>query len=509
MQVGAQLFYSCPGCAVSSRNPSDRARQVLAAIFDSAVDGIVVIDARGLIEAFNPAAERLFGYAERDVIGQNVKMLMPAPYRDEHDGYLARYRQTGEARIIGIGREVQGLRRDGTVFPLHLSVGEMSVEGETRYTGILHDLSARVELEGRLRASEERWRSVIESAVDAIIVIDSRGVVEAFNPAAERLFGYTEAGVVGLNVSALMPSPYREEHDGYLSRYLETGDARIIGIGREVTGRRADGSLFPLHLSVGEMVLGGARKFTGILHDLSSRVRMEEQLREQAALVRLGEMAAVIAHEVKNPLAGIRGAVQVIGGRLPPESREAAVVGEILSRIDTLNGLIQDLLLFARPPRPRPAPVDVSPLVINTAELLSADPALSGVRVEVEGSAPPLAADAELLKIVFLNLLVNGAHAMRGEGRIQVSIGVANGRCRVAFTDAGPGIPPEIREKIFTPFFTTKSRGTGLGLSTAKRLVEAHQGSLHIDCPAGGGTTVTVQLPLPTARSDGPVLEST
>jgi two-component system sensor kinase FixL len=482
---------------------------VLAAIFDSAVDGIVVIDARGLIEAFNPAAERLFGYAERDVVGQNVKMLMPAPYRDEHDGYLARYRKTGEARIIGIGREVEGLRRDGSVFPLHLSVGEMSVEGETRYTGILHDLSARVELEGRLRTSEERWRSVIESAVDAIIVIDSRGGVEAFNPAAERLFGYQEAEVVGLNVSALMPSPYREEHDGYLSRYLATGDARIIGIGREVTGRRADGTLLPLHLSVGEMVLGGARKFTGILHDLSSRVRMEEQLREQAALVRLGEMAAVIAHEVKNPLAGIRGAVQVIGGRLPPESREAAVVGEILSRIDTLNGLIQDLLLFARPPRPRLAPVDVSPLIINTAELLSADPALSGVRVEVEGAAPPVAADAELLKIVFLNLLVNGGQAMRGEGRIQVSIGVASGRCRVTFTDAGPGIPPEIREKVFTPFFTTKSRGTGLGLATARRLVEAHQGTIHIDCPAGGGTTVTVQLSLATAGSGGPVLEVT
>src|SRR5688572_27057125 len=245
MQVQAQLFYSCPGCAVSSRNPSDRARHVLAAIFDSAVDGIVVIDAQGLIEAFNPAAERLFGYRERDVVGQNVKMLMPAPYRDEHDGYLARYRETHEARITGIGREVQGLRHDGTMFPLHLSVGEMTVDGERKYTGILHDLSARVELEGQLRASEARWRSIVESAVDAIIVIDSRGAIEAFNPGAQRLFGYAESDIVGHNVSVLMPSPYREEHDGYLTRYLQTGAAQIIGIGREVTGRRADGTLFP------------------------------------------------------------------------------------------------------------------------------------------------------------------------------------------------------------------------------------------------------------------------
>jgi two-component system sensor kinase FixL len=469
---------------------------VLAAIFDSAVDGMVVIDARGSIEAFNPAAERLFGYAERDVLGQNVNILMPSPYREEHDGYLERYRQRGEARIIGIGREVQGQRRDGTVFPLHLSVGEMSIDGERKYVGMLHDLSARVALESRLRASDERWRSIIESAVDAIIVIDSRGQVEAFNPGAERLFGYREADVVGRNVSGLMPSPYREEHDDYLSRYLRTGEAKIIGIGRDVTGQRGDGSLFPLHLSVGEMVLGGERKFTGILHDLTSRVRMEEQLREQAALVRLGEMAAVIAHEVRNPLAGIRGAVQVIGGRLPKDSREAAVVGEVISRIDTLSALIQDLLLFARPPQPRPTPVDVVPLVVSTAELMKSDPALSGIRIDVEGSAPPIAADAELLKIVFLNLLVNSAHAMGGQGRIRVSVDVAGACGRVTVTDNGSGIPADIREKIFTPFFTTKSRGTGLGLPTAKRLVEAHQGTIRIECPPSGGTAVTVELPL-------------
>src|SRR5688572_8599978 len=505
MQVQAQLFYACLAYAMSSSQPPGRAQHVLTAIFESAVDGIVVIDGEGRIEAFNPAAERLFGYAAQEVVGQNVKILMPAPYRDEHDGYLARYRDTGQARIIGSGREVQGIRRDGTVFPVHLSCGEMSVEGETRYTRILHDLSARAELEARLRSSEERWRSVIESAVDAIIVIDSHGSIEAFNPAAERLFGYRESDVVGRNVSMLMPSPYREEHDGYLARYLTTREARIIGIGREVTGRAADGTLFPLHLSVGEMLLGGERKFTGILHDLSGRVRIEEQLREQAALARLGEMAAVIAHEVKNPLAGIRGAVQVIGGRLPHGSREGAVVGEIISRIDTLAGLIQDLLLFARPPQPRPAPVDVSPILSGTAELVNSDPALSHVRIEISGSAPPIAADAELLKIVFLNLMVNSAHAMKGEGRIRVEIDVRDAAARVVVSDTGPGIPSEIREKIFTPFFTTKSRGTGLGLSTAKRLVEAHQGTIRIDCPPSGGTIVTIDLPLAQAQAVGEV----
>jgi two-component system sensor kinase FixL len=464
-------------------------------VVDSAVDGIVVIDERGRIEAFNPAAEGLFGYQEAEVQGRNIKMLMPSPYHEEHDGYLARYIETHVKKIIGIGREVTGLRRDGTTFPLHLSVGEMSFGGERRFTGILHDLSDRVRLEERLRASEARWRAVVESAVDAIVVIDAKGCIEGFNPAAERLFGYSEDEVAGQNVNLLMPSPYHEEHDGYLARYLSTGVQKIIGIGREVTGRRKDGTTFPVHLSVGETALAGERKFTGILHDLSARVVMEEQLRERAALARLGEMAAVLAHEVKNPLAAVRGAIEVIGSRLPAGTRDAGVVKEIVSRIDSLNELMKDLLLFARPPRPHPLLVDISALVASTAELLTEDPSLNALRIEIEGAAPPVFADPGLLRIVFLNLMVNSAHAMRGQGHIKVLVEASDGVCRIAFEDSGPGIPPEIREKIFTPFFTTKSRGTGLGLPTAKRLVEAHRGTIDVRCPPGGGTTVTVQLP--------------
>jgi len=465
-------------------------------VVDSAVDGIVVIDERGRIEAFNPAAERLFGYQEADALGRNIKMLMPSPYHEEHDSYLARYLESHIKKIIGIGREVTGLRRDGTTFPLHLSVGEMSFAHERKFTGILHDLSDRVRLEERLRASEARWRAVVDSAVDAIIVIDARGRLEGFNPAAERLFGYAEREVIGKNVSMLMPSPYHEEHDGYLARYVATGERRIIGIGREVIGRRRDGTTFPLHLSVGEMVVAGEQKFTGILHDLSARVAIEAQLREQTALARLGEMAAVLAHEVKNPLAAVRGAIQVIGSRLPADSRDAAVTKEIVSRIDSLNDLMKDLLLFARPPQPNPQTVEISSLVTSTAELLREDPALNAIQIRVEGSAPPILADPGLLRIVFLNLMVNSAHAMRGEGHINVLLAASDGKCRIAFEDSGPGIPPDTLEKIFTPFFTTKSRGTGLGLPTAKRLIEAHRGSIDVRCPETGGTTVTVQLPV-------------
>lgn len=361
--------------------------------------------------------------------------------------------------------------------------------------GDLPDPSARPQLEERLRASEARWRAIVDSAVDGIVVIDAAGRIEAINPAAERLFGYTEAEALGRNVSILMPEPDRDEHDGYLARYLREGQARIIGIGREVTGRRKDGTTFPLHLSVGEMAAGGERKFTGILHDLSARVAMEAQMREQAALARLGEMAAVIAHEVRNPLAGIRGAIEAIAPRLPPGGEEKAVVREMLTRIDALGELVNDLLLFARPPQPKPVAVEIARLVTSTADLLKADAGVGSVDVAVEGSAPPVAVDPGLLTIVFLNLLVNGAHAMQGRGTIRVSVAPAGTGCAVTFADSGPGIPPDIRDKVFTPFFTTKPRGTGLGLPTAKRLVEAHRGTIGIQCPPGGGTAVTVRLP--------------
>jgi two-component system sensor kinase FixL len=297
-----------------------------------------------------------------------------------------------------------------------------------------------------------------------------------------------------------MPSPYREEHDTYLSRYLATGRAKIIGVGREVQGRRKDGTTFPLHLSVGEMSIQGERKFTGILHDLSSRVQMETRLREQAALAKLGEMAAVVAHEVKNPLAGIRGALQVFGNRMMREGADTAIFNEMVARIDALDHMMKDLLLFARPPQPKRAPTDLLPLVKTTASFLSKDPSLRDVDIEINGAAPAIPADAEMLRIVFQNLLINSGHAMNGKGRIRIALDRIDGAtCQIAFIDEGPGIPADVRDKIFTPFFTTKSRGSGLGLPTAKRLIEAHNGQIAVECPPDGGTHVIIRLPADTS----------
>ncbi len=488
-----------PAVPNSSQRPEGDARSLLAAVVDSSDDAIFATDLEGVILTWNRGAEEMYGYSAAEIVGQSIGILIPDDRRDElvrtpprikageRIQHQQTVRRTKEGRLIDVSVSLRPLR-----------------DGEGRIVGAsatVRDVTEQKRVERALKSSEAHWRSVIESAVDGIIVIDQRGIVQALNPAAERLFGYAAAEVVGRNVRMLMPSPYHEEHDAYLQRYLETGQQRIIGIGREVTGLRKDGSTFPVHLAVGEMLIEGERKFTGILHDLTARVAMEERLREQSALTKLGEMAAVVAHEVKNPLTGIRGAIQVIGTRLPPGGKDAAIAREIVARLDALNELMKDMLLFARPPQPKIAHVNVVALVETVTHLVCQDPSTAGLHVELSGTIPPVPADPELLKIVLQNLLINASHAMDGQGTIRISTHVDGDGWRILVADEGPGIPPEVRDRLFTPFFTTKARGTGLGLSTAKRLVEALGGSIDLECPPSGGTVVSLRFPAQAVSS--------
>jgi len=472
----------------------DETVRILDALIESSDDAILAKDLRGTILSWNRGAGRMYGYSAQEAVGRSVSVLMRADGGEELTDLLERIargerierhnavRVTKTGRLIEVSLTLSPIRNASAVV-----IGALAVA---------RDVTEHNRAIDSLRESEERLRSIVDSAVDAIILIDARGCVESFNFGAEQLFGYAAAEVVGKNVSMLMPSPYRDDHDGYLANYLDTGIAKIIGVGRDVTALRKDGRMLPVRLSVGELTIRGEKKFTGILHDLSARVQMEEQLREQAALVRLGEMAAVIAHEVRNPLAAVRGAIEVIGRRLPQGSREAAVTADIVGRIDTLNQLVTDLLLFARPPKPRPLAMELPTLLGVTTSLLGQDPAHHGIRVEMSGSVPPILGDSELLKIVFVNVLINSAQAMKGTGTIRISLTSTETMARIVVSDEGPGIAPEVRDKLFVPFVTTKSRGTGLGLSTVKRLVEAHRGEIQVDCPPSGGTSVTILLPL-------------
>jgi PAS domain S-box-containing protein len=300
----------------------------------------------------------------------------------------------------------------------------------------------------------------------------------------------------------LLGRDHRIINSGYHSKEFIRDLWLTIANGRiwrgELRNRAKDGSIYWVDTTIVPF-LDERRKpyqYMAIRYDITDRKRSETQLREQAALARLGEMAAVVAHEVKNPLAAIKGALQVIGGRIPATTRDRAIIGDIVTRVDSLNDIVQDLLVFARPRDPQLGPVALADLLESTAALLRKDPTYSSLQIEISGGNPIVQADIEQLRTVFLNLLLNAAQASGASGRLAVSIAADDLAATVAIADNGPGIPEELREKIFEPFFTTKHRGTGLGLPTARRVVERHRGVVDIDCPAGGGTVVSVTLPM-------------
>ena len=233
------------------------------------------------------------------------------------------------------------------------------------------------------------------------------------------------------------------------------------------------------------------------MKETSARRAAEAALRDQESLAQLGKMAAVVAHEVRNPLAGIRGALQVIGRRLSEQSPERRIADEIISRIDTLNAIVQDLLQFARPRQPVIAEVSVDALAKETISLLQADPALAHLEISIDADVN-LRGDREQLKLALLNLLMNSGQAMQGHGRIDVTASHAGPWVELRVVDRGPGIPPEARAHLFEPFFTTKHRGTGLGLATTRRIFEAHRGTIELQCPPAGGTVAVIRLPSTT-----------
>ena len=323
------------------------------------------------------------------------------------------------------------------------------------------------------------------------------GSIQAFNPSAERLFGYTVSEVIGSqrqHADAESRSRAARRLPAALSHHRRAQDHRHRPRGDRPARRTA--RAFPFICRSARWSSDGKRSFTGILHDLSDRVALEQRLAEQKSLAKLGEMAAVVAHEVKNPIAGIRGALQVITSRMPAEQRDRAILLDIITRLDALNRIVQDMLMFARPRALRQEPIPLGVLLRDTASLIERDPGMLNLEIGVTGAAD-IVGDREMLQVVFQNILMNAAQAMEGQGRIDVTIANANGRCRVAIADRGPGMPDEVREKAFDAFFTTKHRGTGLGLPIAKRVVEAHGGAMHIDVPPEGGTTISVDLPMP------------
>lgn len=478
----------------------DSATARTAGILEAAPDGIVTIDAMGTIESVNPAIRRIFGYAPSELIGRNVRMLMPSPFREEHDGYLAYHRRTGERKIIGIGREVLAQRKDGEVFPIELSISEVQDGSRPIFTGMIRDISDRKEAEEAIREHRDRLRAIIDSAVDGIIAIDEGGSILEVNPAVERIFGYEAEALLGENVRVLMPSPYREEHDEYIHRYLESGTPRIIGFGREVRGLRRDGTTFPLYLAVSEGRVEQRRVFTGIVRDLGRLREVEERAHQAEQLAALSTITAGIAHDVGTPMTTILGYAELLQNSVQDDkNRERA--GHIVDQVRRVTDLLRTLLNIARPRDATPELLELRGVLDHSLEFFREKLKGRGIIVERDyATVPAIVADRDRLEQVFLNLIVNAADAMPDGGTLTVRLaGESPDQIEVCVSDTGIGMEPEVLSRIFDAFYTTKERGkgTGLGLLVSQRIIRDHGGRIFAESEPGAGSSFCIKLPVP------------
>jgi PAS domain S-box-containing protein len=377
----------------------------------------------------------------------------------------------------------------------------MQYQGKPAVLGWFYDITDRKQAETALAEQAQHTQAVLDNMVDGIITIDQAGVIGSFNPAAERIFGYASAEVVGRNVSMLMPSPHRDAHDGYLRSYQATGVARIIGIGREVEGRRHDGSLFPMDLAISEITRQGQPMYVGMVRDITERKRMERMK---------SEFVSTVSHELRTPLTSITGALGLIAGgalgELPEQAQQMIAIAQKNSH--RLTHLINDLLdmekIAAGKLHFEMRPQALMPLVEQALEANRPYGAERRVNLVLqdETAGAEVRVDGQRLMQVLANLLSNAIKFSPEGGTVEISVQAAAGRARVAVADHGPGIPESFRASIFQKFSqadasdTRQKGGTGLGLAITRELVERMGGRIGFDSVEGDGATFYFDLPL-------------
>jgi PAS domain S-box-containing protein len=457
---------------------------------------LVVTDRRQRIILLNKKARALLRVENEDLAGRDwydtfVPERVRETVRTAHRKYLA-----GEPIGEIADYPVVTRRGEERMIHWHRAIVRDAAGNVIGTIGSGEDLTPTRIAEAALRKSIKDLQD-IKYAIDqsAIVAItDVHGNITFANDKFCEISKYSREELLGQDHRIINSGYHPKEFIRELWRTIARGQ---VWRG-ELKNRAKDGTIYWVDTTIVPFLdeRGKPYQYMAIRSDITERKRQEERMREQAALTRLGEMAAVVAHEVKNPLAGIRGALQIIGTRLPADSRDRSVIGDILARLDSLNNIVQDLLLFARPRAPRADRVALGSLIAGTIDLLKKDPTFARMDVKVRGGDPVIEGDVEQLQTVFLNLLINAAQASGGAGELEILLASSDGRCDVTVRDHGPGIPPDVRERIFEPFFTTKHRGTGLGLPTARRVIELHKGTIEVTTPPDGGTMVRVSLPI-------------
>ncbi|MGA2636677.1 MAG: PAS domain S-box protein [Methylocella sp.] len=505
---------------LAHRKSDEEAISRLAAIVTSSDDAVAGATLEGVVTDWNGGAEAVFGYAAEEMIGQSLAILAPGDNRKDTFEMLERIKR-GE-RIEHF--ETRRRRKDGEIIDVSLTISPVR-DSAGRLLGaakVARDITASKRAQTALMEREAHLRSVLDTIPDAMIVIDSRGIIRSFSAAAERQFGYPADDIVGQNVSVLMPSPYQEQHDAYMERYAVTGERRVIGRGRVVVGLCRDGSTFPMELSVGEVRSGEGHFFTGFVRDLTETQETQQRLHDmQAALVHIsrfsamGEMASTLAHELNQPLTAI--ASYLNGCRRLLDAVETQKTGMVRDAIERAADQALRAGQIIRRMRQFVARGDTERHVESLAKLIEEASALALVGIKETGvhvsfrldrRAAFVLVDKIQIQQVMLNLMRNAIEAMQETSRRQLTISseeIDEDSVEVVVTDTGPGIAAEIAHQLFQPFVTTKADGMGIGLSISRTIIEAHGGRLWVEPNPGGGTIFrfTLKAVSPEELTDG------
>jgi two-component system sensor kinase FixL len=483
----------------------------LALLLEAMTDhAVFLLDPDGRVTSWNAGAARVQGWDEAAILGRHFSALyVPEDVSGgKPERALRTARETGRSETRG-----PSLRQDGSVFMANVSLARIRDEqGRIQgYANITRDISERTQAEAALKAREAHLRSILETIPDAMLVIDEQAVMQSFSKAAERLFGYEAHEVLGQNVKMLMPNPYRDQHDGYMARYLRTGERRIIGIGRVVVGLRRDGSTFPMELAVGEMRSESGRFFTGFVRDLTERQKTEARLQDlQSELVHvsrltaMGEMASTLAHEINQPLTAIanylKGCRRLLERSADPQApmlRDAVhQASEQALRAGQIIRHLRDFVSRGEGERQ----VENLPKLIEEASALALVGAKeNGVRVQfrLDPKADQVFVDKIQIQQVLLNLIRNAIEAMLEVSERELLVATAakrGGLVEVSVSDTGPGIAPEIAAQLFQPFVTSKPHGMGVGLSICRTIIESHGGRISAEPSRGGGAVFRFTL---------------
>ncbi len=489
-------------------------------------DAVITTDTEGRVTFLNPVAESLTGRPLREAVGQSLDSVFRINQDSRQTVESPTVRALRDGVIVGLANHTVLIAKDGTERPIDGSAAPLRNEASNIIGAVLafRDVTERhrvEQLEDELRKRTEQLaeaeaciQSVVNNVINGIITIDERGVVETFNAAAERLFGYKDEEVVGQNVKILMGEPYHNAHDGYLANYKRTGQAKIIGIGREVEGRRKDGSTFSMDLGISEFLRGERRYFTAVVRDNTERNRLADELRQVAADLseadrRKNEFLATLAHELRNPLAPIRNGLQLmkLAGMQKATVEQARSMME--RQLTQMVRLVDDLMDVSRISRGklelRKGRVPLAAVLNSAVETSSPLIEQMGHELTVTLPKQPLIVDADMTRLaqVFLNLLNNAAKYSDRGGHIQLNVERQGSDVVVTVKDTGIGIAADQLPRIFE-LFTQVDRsleksqgGLGIGLTLVKRLVEMHGGRVEAKSEGPGmGSEFIVRLPV-------------